>query len=124
MLQQTKKSDDAAMSDDNTNNAAMSDNNTDDATTGNGDTENATTGESSTIEVPSPLCYCRKTKDSSKVKTSKKHMPIMVEPSEPSIGDPPPDEIATEMTSGHAFDPTDVRIYEFLIQGTPNPLDL
>ena len=40
----------------------------------------------------------------------------MVEPSEPSIGDPPPDEIATATASGHAFDPTDVRIYEFLIQ--------
>ena len=26
--------------------------------------------------------------------------------------------------SGHTFDPTDVCIYEFLIQGTPNPLDL
>ena len=48
----------------------------------------------------------------------------MVEPSEPSIGDPPPDEIATVMVSGQAFDPTDVHIYEFLIQGTPNLLDL
>ena len=28
------------------------------------------------------------------------------------------------MASGHAFDPTDVCIYEFLIQGTPNLLDL
>ena len=51
-------------------------------------------------------------------------MPIMVEPSEPSIGDPLPDEIATVMASGHAFDPTDVHIYEFLIQVAPNPLDL
>ena len=50
-------------------------------------------------------------------------MPIMVEPSEPSIGDPPPNEIATTMVSGHTFDPTDVCIYEFLIQGAPNPLD-
>ena len=66
----SEKSDDAAMindntdnttmSDDNTDNAAMSDNNTDDAATGNGNTEN--------------------TKDPSKVKTSKKCMPIMVEP--------------------------------------------
>ena len=43
---------------------------------------------------------------------------------EPSIGDPPPNEIATTMASGHAFDPMNVCIYEFLIQGTPNPLDL
>ena len=48
----------------------------------------------------------------------------MVEPSESSIGDPLPDEITTVMVSGHTFDPTDVSIYEFLIQGVPNPLDL
>ena len=48
----------------------------------------------------------------------------MVKPSESSIGNPTPDEITSEMTSGHTFDPTDVHIYEFLIQGTPNPLDL
>ena len=106
-----KKSDDAAMSDDNTDNAAMSNNNTDGTTTGNGNTENTTTGETSMVEVPSPLHYGRKTKDPSKVKTSKRHTPIMVEPSEPSIGDPPPDEIATAMVSGHAFDPIDVHIY-------------
>ena len=48
----------------------------------------------------------------------------MVKPSGPSIGDPPPNEIATVMASGPTFDPTDVCIYEFLIQGAPNPLDL
>ena len=76
------------------------------------------------VDILSPQCYGRKTKDPSKVKTSKKHMPIMVKPSEPSIGDPLPNEITTVMVSGHAFDPTDVHIYEFLIQGTPNLLDL
>ena len=48
----------------------------------------------------------------------------MVEPSEPSIGDPPPNEIATVMVSGNTFDPTDVHTYEFFTQGTPNPKDL
>ena len=48
----------------------------------------------------------------------------MVEPSEPSIGDPPPNEITTVMVSGHTFDPTDVHTYEFFTQGTPNPKDL
>ena len=47
-------------------------------------------------------------------------MPIMVEP---SIGDPLPNEIMTAKVSGHVFDPTDLHTYEFLIQGTPNPLD-
>ena len=32
----------------------------------------------------------------------------MVEPSEPSIGDPPPDEIAKVVVSGHAPDPKDL----------------
>ena len=119
-----EKSDDAAMSDDNTDNATMSDNNTDDTIPGNGNTENTTTGETSTVDVPSPLLYGRKTTDPSKIKTSKRCIPIMVKPSEPSIGDLPPDEIATAMANGHTFDPTDVHTYEFLIQGAPNPLDL
>ena len=113
-----------AMSNDNTDNATMSNNNTDDAISGDGNTENTTTGETSMVAVPSPLLYGRKTTDPSKVKTSKRHIPIMVKPSEPSIGDPPPNEIATVTVSGHAFDPTDVHIYEFLIQGTPNPKNL
>ena len=110
-----EKSHDAAMSDDNTDNATMSDNNTDDAATGDSNTENTATGKTSTVDVPSPLHYGRKTKDPNKIKTSKKHTPIMVEPSEPSIGDPLPDEITTVTVSVHTFDPTDVRTYEFLI---------
>ena len=43
---------------------------------------------------------------------------------EPSIGDPLPDENATVKASGHTFDPTNVHMYEFLIQGAPNPCDL
>ena len=43
---------------------------------------------------------------------------------EPSIGDPLPNEITTVKASGHTFDPAEVRMYEFLIQGAPNPLDL
>ena len=67
-----KKSDDAAMSNDNTDNAAMSNNNTDDTATGDSNTENTTTGETSMVDIPSPLRYGRKTRDPSKVKTSKK----------------------------------------------------
>ena len=126
-----KKSDNAAMSDDSTDNTATGDDNADNTTTsddntnntatGNGNTENTTTGNTSIIEVPSSLHYGRKTKDPSKIKTSKKHTPISVEP---SIGDPLPDEITRAKASGDTFDPMDVHIYEFLIQGTPNPLDL
>ena len=119
-----EKSEDVVMRDDNTDNATMSDNNIDDTALGDGNAENTVTGETSTEDIPSPLLYGRKTTDPSKVKTSKKCIPIWVKPSEPSIGDPPPDEIATEMVKGHTFDPTDVRVYEFFIQGTPNPKDL
>ena len=108
----------------NTDNAAMSNNTIDEAALGNGDTENVVTGETSTEDIPSPLLYGRKTTDPSKVKTSKNCIPIWVKPSEPSIGDPPADEIATEIVKGHAFGPTDVRVYEFFIQGAPNPKDL
>ena len=103
-----EKSEEVVMSDDNTDNATMSDNDIDDAALGDGNTENTVTGETSTKDVPSPLLYGRKTTDPSKIKTSKKHIPIWVKSSEPSIGDPPPDEMATEMVKDHAFDPTDV----------------
>ena len=113
--------DDATMSDNNTDGAAMSDSNTDNATTGDKNMDNTATGETSTVPVPLPPCYGAKTKDPSKIKTSTKHMSTIAEP---SIGDPPPNEIATVIASGHTFDPTDVHIYEFLIQDAPNPLDL
>ena len=40
------------------------------------------------------------------------------------MDDPPADENVTGTAKGHAFDPTDVQVYEFFIQGTPNPKDL
>ena len=116
--------DNATISDENTDNATMSDNNTEDAVSGDDNTENTEMGEISTIEVPSPLLYGRKTTDPSKVKTFKKCIPIRVKPSEPSIDGPRPDKITTVTAKGHAFDPTDVQVYEFFIQGTPNPKDL
>ena len=121
---ENEKSEEVVISDDNIDNNAMSDNNTDDAALGDDNTENVAVGETSTNDVPSPLLYGRKTIDPSKVKTSKKHIPIWVKPSEPSIADPPADEIITEKAEGHTFDPTDVRVYEFFIQGAPNPKDL
>ena len=112
------------MSDDNIDNITMSDNNTDDTVSGDDNTEDTETGEVSTIDIPSPLLYGRKTTDPSKVKTSKRHIPIMVKPTELSIGDPPPNEITTVTASDHTFDPTDVHVYEFFIQGAPNRKDL
>ena len=99
----------------------MSNNNTDNATTGDGNMDNTTTGETSTVHVPLSPCYGGKTKDPSKIKTSTKCTTTIAEP---SMGDPLPDENTTTMASGHTVDPTDVCIYEFLIQGAPNPCDL
>ena len=112
------------MSDDNMDNATMSDNNNDDAALGDDNADNVTKGETSTNNIPSSLLYGRKTTDPSKVKTSKKHRPIQVKPLESSIDDPPVNEIATETAKGHAFVPSDVQVYEFFIQGAPNPKDL
>ena len=117
---ENEKSEEVVMSDDNIDNTTMSNNNIDDTALGSDNTENVTMGETITEDISSPLLYGRKTTDSSKVKTSKKHKPIQVKLSEPSIGDPPPDE----MVKGRAFDPTDVQLYEFFIQGAPNPKDL
>ena len=121
---ENEKLEEVVMSNNNIDNAAMSDNNADDAALGNDNTENDTVGETSTNDVPSPLLYGRKTTDPSKVKTSKKCRPIWVKPLEPSIADPPADEITTDMVKGHTFDPTDVQVYEFFIRGALNPKDL
>ena len=99
----------------------MSDNNTDNATTGDGDMDNTTTGKTSTVQVPLSPCYGERTKDPSKIKTSTKCTTTIAEP---SICNPLPNENATAKASGHTFDPTDVRIYEFSNQGTPIPCDL
>ena len=107
-----EKPEEVVMSDDNDDNATMSNNNTDDPALGDDNAENVTKGKTSTNDVPSPS-----------------HRPIWVTPLESSIDDPPADESATKTAKGHAmkghaFDPTDMRIYEFFIQGAPNPKDL
>ena len=127
---EAENTDNAAIDTDNTGNAAadskksdaaMSDNNSDNAITGDGNMDNTTTGETSTVHIPLSPWYGGKTKDPSKIKTSTKRMPAIAEP---STGDPLPDDYVTAKASGHTVDLTDVCIYEFLIQGTPNPLDL
>ena len=83
--------------------------------------DNTATGETSTVHVPLPPHYGGKAKDPSQIKTSTKCMPTTAKP---STGDPLLDDKATVKASGHTVDLTDVHMYEFLIQGTPNPLDL
>ena len=82
------------MSDINIDGASMSDSNTDNATTGHKNMDNTAIGETSTVRVPLPPDYGGKAKDPSQIKTSTKCMPTMAEP---SIGDPPPNEVATHL---------------------------
>ena len=112
--------DDAIIGNDNTDDAVIGDDNTDDVI-GDDNTDGAITGEASTVHLPLPPYSKGKAKDPSQIKTSLKHAtPI----AKPSIGDPLLDDQATVKASGHTLDLGDVRIYEFLIQGTPNPPDL
>ena len=118
------KSEDIVMSDANDDNPAMSGNDSPHATSGNDNVENDVPGENSTDDVPSPLIYGRKMTDPTKVKTSKRCRPVRVTPLESPMGNPPADKDTTEKVKGNAFDPTDMQVYEFFIQGTPNPKDL
>ena len=104
-----------------TDNAITGDDNTDNAIIGNGNTDNAITGKASTVHIPLPSHSSGKAKHPSQIKTSSKHTTAIAEP---SIGDPLLDGQATVKASGHTLDLGDVGIYEFLIQGTPNPPDL
>ena len=118
------KSKDIIMSDDNDDNPAMSDKDSPHIASGDDHAEKGEPDENSTEDVPSPLIYGRKTTNPTKVKTSKRHRPVMVKPLESLIGNPPVDKEATGKAKGHTFDPTDLQVYEFFIQGAPNPKDL
>ena len=83
-------------------------------------TDNATTGEDSTVDVHLPPHSSGKAKYPSQTKISSKHTTAIAEP---SIGDPLPDSQATVKINGHMPDPGDIGIYEFLIEGAPNPPD-
>ena len=107
------KSEDIVMSDNNDDNPAMSDKDSPHATSANDNAENSKPGENSTEDVPSPLIYGRKMNDPTKVKTSKRHRPTRVTPLESPMGNPHVDKDTTGKAKSHAFDPTDVRVYEF-----------
>ena len=118
------KSEDIIMSDDNDDNPAMSNKDSPHIASGNDNTENGESDENSTEGVLSPLIYGRKTTDPTKVKTSKRCRPVKVKPLESPMGNPPVDKEATGKAKGHAFDPTDVQVYEFFFKGAPNPKHL
>ena len=118
------KSKDTIMSDYNNDNSAMSDNNSPQTISGNDDAEDSDLGENSTEDTPSPLFYGRKTKDPTKVKTSKWHRPVKITPLESPMGNPHVHKDATGKPNTYVFDPTDMRIHEFFFEGEPYPKDL
>ena len=113
--------DNAIIGNDITDNATTGGDNTDDPATSDGNMDNSIRGEVSTVYPPLPPCYSGKTKHPSQIKTSSKHITAIAEP---STGDPLPDGQATVKASGHTLDLGDVYMYEFFIQGTPNPYNL
>ena len=118
------KNDDIAMSDNNDDNPTMSDRERPLETPADDNIENNEVDENSTEEVPSPLIYGRKTNDPTKVKFSKRRRPVKVTPLESPTGNPHVDKDATGKPNTYVFDPTDVQIHEFFLEGEPNPKDL
>ena len=102
------KSEDIVMSDNSDDNPAMSDKDSPHAIPGNDNAEDRELGENSTEDAPSPLIYGRKTNDPTKVKTSKRHRPVRVIPSESPTGNPQVDKDTTGKTKSYTFDPTDM----------------
>ena len=84
-------------------------------------TSNTTTSEDSTVNVHLPSHFSRKAKHPSQIKTSSKHRTVFTEP---SIGDSLPGSQATVKVNGHMPNPGGIGIYEFFIDGAPNPPDL
>ena len=84
-------------------------------------TDNATTGKDSTVDVHLPPHSSGKAKHPSQIKISSKHRTAITEP---SLGNPLPGSQATVKVNGHMPDSGDIGIYEFLIEGAPNPSDL
>ena len=94
---------------------------TDNAATGEDSIDNTTTGKDSTVDAHLPPHSSGKAKHPSQIKISSKHTTAIAEP---SIGDPLPDSQVTVKINGHMPDPGDIGIYEFLIEGAPNPPNL
>ena len=81
----------------------------------------ATTGEDSTVDVHLPPHSHGKAKYPSQIKISSKYRTASTES---LLGNPLPGSQATVKVKGHKSDSGDIGMYEFLIEGAPNPPDL
>ena len=120
------KNDDVAKSDNNDDNPIMSDKESPLESPAKDNIENDEVGENSTEKVPSPLIYGRKTDDPTKVKSSKRHRPVKVTPLESPTGNPQKDKDkdVTGTPNTYVFDPNDVRIHAFFLEGEPEGKEL
>ena len=84
-------------------------------------TDNAATGEDSTVDVHLPPHSSGKAKYISQIKISSKDRTAITEP---SLDNPLPGSRATAKVNGHMSNSGVIGIYEFLIEGAPNPPDL
>ena len=120
--------DDVAKGDNNDDNRIMSDKESPLESPAKDNAENDEEGENSTEEVPSPLIYGRKTNDPTKVKSSKRRRPNKVTPLESPNSNPQKykdkDKEATDTLNTYVFDPNDVRIYAFFLEGEPEGKEL
>ena len=115
--------DEVAKSDNNDDNPIMSDKESPLESPAKDNVENDEEGENSTEEVPSPLIYGRKTNDPTKVKSSKRCRPVKVTPLESPMGNPQKgkdkDKEVTDTLNTFVFDPNDVQIHSFFLEGEP-----
>ena len=120
------KNDDIAMSDNHDDNSMIRDKESPLASPANDNIENDEVGENSTEEVPSLLFYGRKTDDPTKVKSSKRCRPVKVTPLESPMGNPQKDKDkdATGTPNTYVFNPKDVQIHAFFLEGEPEGKEL
>ena len=113
--------DDVAKSNNNDDNPILSDKESPLESPAKENIENDEVGENSTEEIPSPLIYGRKTNDPTKVKSSKRCRPVKVTPLESPMGNPQndKDQDATDTLNTYVFDPNDIRIHSFSLEGEP-----
>ena len=120
--------DDVAKSNNNDDNPIMSDKESPLESPAKDNIENDEVGENSTEEVPSPLIYGRKTDDPTKVNSSKRHRPVKVTPLESPMSDlqinKDEDKDATDTPNTYIFDPNDIQIHAFFLEGEPEGKEL
>ena len=102
--------DDVAKSDNNDDNSIMSDKESPLESPAEDNAENDEEGKNST--------------DPTKVKSSNRHRPVKVTPLESPMGNPQKDKDTTDTLNTYVFNPNDVQIHSFFLEGEPEGKEL